>query len=215
MNESEARDAIVDVVQRIASQGLSAGASGNVSVRVKDGCLITPTGVAPAELAPAQIVPMDLRGNAATGALIPSSEWRFHSTVYSQRPEVGALVHVHSPYATALACNRRSIPAFHYMIAIAGGDSIRCAPYATFGSQALADAAVEALHDRQACLLANHGSISIAGELEQAFEIAVWVEELARQYWLALQVGEPVLLTEAEMGEVFARVARYGQQGDG
>ncbi len=214
VSEVAEQQALVTVAKRIELQGLSVGASGNISVRVAGGCLITPTGLAPSELSTEKIVRIDLAGEVTGGVLIPSSEWRFHTTVYAQRPDIGAVVHVHSPYATALACNRRSIPAFHYMVAIAGGDSIRCAPYATFGSQALADAAAKALQDRQACLLANHGAISIAADLEQAFGIAVWVEELARHYLLALQVGDPVLLNEAEMRDVLRRFASYGQQSD-
>jgi L-fuculose-phosphate aldolase len=142
----------------------------------------------------------------------PSSEWRFHRDIYLSRPEINAIVHVHSPYATALACTRRDIPPFHYMIAAAGGANVRCAPYATFGTQALSDHAVAALIDRRACLLANHGLVALGADLERARRTAVEVEELARQYLLAEQTGHLVLLSASEIDEAMAMFSSYGQQ---
>ena len=204
--------AIIATARRLNDSGLTAGSSGNVSVRIEDGFLVTPTGMSYAALAPADIVRVDSDGAVAPGQRLPSSEWRFHRDIYGARPEAGAIVHVHSPYATALACLRRAIPAFHYMVAIAGGDSIRCAPYATFGTQALSAHVVAALAGRRACLLANHGLVAFAGDLEAAFGLAAAVEDLARQYCLCLSMGEPVLLDAGEMQRVLAKFASYGAQ---
>jgi L-fuculose-phosphate aldolase len=141
----------------------------------------------------------------------PSSEWRFHRDILQARPEVGAVIHTHSMFATTLACLRRDIPPFHYMIALAGGDSIRCAPYALFGSQALSDAALLALKDRRACLLANHGMIAVGESLKQALDVTVEVETLCEQYLRALQIGEPHLLSKEEMADVFEQFKGYGK----
>jgi L-fuculose-phosphate aldolase len=140
----------------------------------------------------------------------PSSEWRFHRDIYQAKPHVGAVVHTHSMFATTLACLQKDIPPFHYMIAIAGGDSIPCAPYALFGTQALSDGAIAALKDRKACLLANHGMIAIGRDLKQALAITQEVETLCEQYWRALQIGEPYLLSKQEMDEVFEQFKGYG-----
>ena len=174
--------------------------------------LITPTGVVPSLLAPPTMVEMSLAGETLDQFWKPSSEWRFHRDIYRSRPEINAIVHVHSPYATALACTRRDIPPFHYMIAAAGGANVRCAPYATFGTQALSDHAVAALIDRRACLLANHGLIALGADLERARRTAVEVEELARQYLLAEQTGHLVLLSASEIDEAIAMFSSYGQQ---
>ena len=151
-------------------------------------------------------------GEAAEGSRLPSSEWRFHHDIYLTRPDAGAVVHTHSPAATALSCLRRDIPPFHYMVAAAGGASIRCADYAIYGSQQLSDNALAALADRKACLLANHGVIALGADLETAFELAVEVEALAGQYLTALAVAEPILLTDAEITEAIEKFATYGQQ---
>jgi L-fuculose-phosphate aldolase len=140
----------------------------------------------------------------------PSSEWRFHHDIYAQRPEVNAIIHTHSPFATTLACLHRDIPAFHYMIALAGGTDIRCAPYALFGTQELSNVAIEALHGRKACLLANHGMITVGSSLEDAMCVAIEVESLAEQYWRALQISEPKLLTDLQMAEVLEKFKTYG-----
>ena len=142
---------------------------------------------------------------------LPSSEWRFHRDIYVARPELNAIVHAHSPFATTLACLARDIPAFHYMIAVAGGKDIRCAPYATFGTQELSDRALVALEGRQACLLANHGMIAVGSSLAKALALAVEVEALAEQYWRALQIGAPNLLSDAEMDIVLKKFQTYGQ----
>jgi len=204
------RRAIVETARRMAAAGLVRGRAGNVSARTAAGLLITPSGLTPAGMRPSDIVPMGLDGSWE-GALKPSSEWRFHCAILARWPEAGAVVHAHPPFATALACLRRPIPAFHYMVAKAGGPSIRCAGYATFGTAALADRVVAALEGRRACLLANHGMVAIGADLEGAFELAVEVEELAEQYCRALQIGRPRLLSAAEMRRVATRFAGYGR----
>ena len=159
------------------------------------------------------IVAMPIAGEAepARGTRVPSSEWRIHRDIYRARPDTAAIVHTHAPFATSLACLNRGIPAFHYMVAVAGGKDIRCAPYATFGTQALSDHAVAALDGRKACLLANHGMIAIGAALPAALALAVEVETLAEMYWRALQLGEPVVLSDAEMDLVIAKFRTYGQ----
>jgi L-fuculose-phosphate aldolase len=213
--ERALREHVIAVARGMNAAGINRAKAGNVSARWRagrfDGFLITPTGVAYERLAPADIVAVALDGTA-TGALAPSSEWPFHRDIYRARGEASAIVHTHAPFCTALACLGRGIPPFHYMVAVAGGRDIRCAPYATYGTQALADAAVRALDGRRACLLANHGMIAFAGDLDRALQLAIEVESLAETYWRALQVGEPVLLSDAEMDRVIAKFATYGQQ---
>jgi L-fuculose-phosphate aldolase len=204
------RRQIIRSTRAFAKSGLGVGTSGNISVRVPGGFLITPSGLPYEDTRPADIVLLDSAGRVRSGTLKPSSEWRFHRDIYDSRREVGAVVHVHSPFATALACTRRGIPAFHYMIAAAGGDSIRCAAYATYGSAALSRNALRALRGRRACLLANHGLIAIGADLRAAFQLAQEVEELARQYWIAKQGGRPVLLGAAEMKRVLRKFRDYG-----
>jgi L-fuculose-phosphate aldolase len=203
---------VVATARAINDSGLNPGKSGNASVRIDGGLLITPTGVPYARLKPSSIVKMSMDGRVAASQLKPSSEWRIHRDLYAARADAQAIVHAHSPYATALACARRGIPAFHYMVAIAGGADIRCAPYATFGTQQLSDLALGALRDRRACLLANHGLIAIGDSLASAFALATEVEFLARQYVLTLQVGRPVLLKPAQMRIVLEKFKSYGQQ---
>ncbi len=181
-------------------------------MRFPDGMIITPSGVPYPTLAPRELVEMSLEGVTA-GRLRPSSEWRIHRDIYRARPEVGAIVHLHAAYASAYSSLRRDLPAFHYMIAVAGGSSIRCAPYATFGTQNLSDHAVAALQDREACLLANHGIVAVGDSPEAAGELAVEVEVLCEMYIHALQAGSPVILTEAEMVEVLDLFADYGSPG--
>jgi len=152
------------------------------------------------------------RDGQREGTYTPSSEWRLHRDIYEKRAEVGAVVHTHAPHATSLACLRRSIPAFHYEVAVAGGADIRCADYATFGTQELSDHAISALDGRRACLLANHGVVAIGTDLDDAFAMAEKVEALARLYWQALQVGEPVLLDEVEMSRVLEKFKTYGRE---
>ncbi len=203
---------ILTVSKRLLDLGLNKGTSGNVSVRDDDGFIITPSGQAVEQMTPRSMVYMDLHGKAE-GGKTPSSEWRFHRDIYQARPDVNAIVHTHSMFATTIACMRKDVPAFHYMISVAGGDNIRCAPYALFGTQALSDVALVALQDRKACLLANHGMIAVGKHIEQALSIAVELENLCEQYWRLLQVGEPTLLSEAEMQAVFVQFKGYGQWG--
>ena len=207
---SAARRAVIAAARSLVDLGLTQNTSGNVSLRDGDGFLVTPTGMPAPLLRPADIVAMDFAGNSR-GRRLPSSEWRFHRDIMAARPDVQAVVHAHAPYSTALSCLRRGIPAFHYMVAVAGGDSIRCGRYATFGTQALSRAAIAALRGRRACLLANHGLIATGATLDKALALAVEVEALARQYQIALQVGKPVLLGKAEMKRVIAKFATYGQ----
>lgn len=203
------RRRIVATCRRMNALGVNQGTSGNVSARVRDGLLITPSGVPYDTLTPEGIVALAPDG-AVRGAGKPSSEWRFHVDILAARPDVGAIVHTHSVHATALACLRRDIPAFHYMVAAAGGDTIRCARYATFGSQELSDHALAALDGRRACLLANHGVIAVGRDLDAALALAVEVETLARQYLLALQTGKPAVLSAAEMRRVVEKFKSYG-----
>jgi L-fuculose-phosphate aldolase len=206
------RNQIIRTARGFAAAGLGVGTAGNVSARVPGGFLITPSGVPYGDLRAGDIAQLDAAGKVRSGALEPSSEWRFHRDIYRSRPGAGAVVHVHSPFATAVACTRRGIPAFHYMVAVAGGDSIRCAAYATYGSAALSRNALAALRGRRACLLANHGLIALGSDLRAAFGLAEEVEELAKQYWIARQCGRPVLLDAAEMKNVLRKFRYYGRR---
>jgi len=201
--------AIIETSLEMERLGLTRGASGNISVRTETGFLVTPSGMPPRTLKPEDIVEMDMAGNP-TGTRKPSSEWRFHRDIYAARPEIGAIVHSHPPFGIALASHGRGIPAFHYMVAMAGGRDIRCAPYATYGTQELSDYAVTAMEGRLACLLANHGMIAAGKNLERALALAVEVESLAEGYWRALQIGEPVILSDAEMDVVIEKFKGYG-----
>jgi L-fuculose-phosphate aldolase len=201
---------VIETCLAMNARGINQGRSGNVSVRVDaSSFLITPTGMAYDHIRVADIVAMTMDGTWY-GHTPPSSEWRFHRDIFASRADVAAIVHTHGPHATALACLRKSIPAFHYVVALAGGDSIRCAPYATFGSQRLSNHALAALDDRRACLLANHGMIATGATLAAALELAVEVEALAGMYLQALSVGKPVLLSKAEMKRVLAKFRTYG-----
>ena len=191
--------------------GLNQGTSGNVSVRSREGFLITPSGQNMAALTADDMVEMSLAGDAL-GEGRPSSEWRFHRDIYATFPAAEAIVHAHSPFAVALACLRRGLPSFHYMVAMAGGVDIRCATYATFGTQALSDAVLAALQDRRACLMANHGLVAWGRSLSAALALANEVEALCGQYLRACQVGDPMLLSDAEMQEVLEKFKDYGDQ---
>lgn len=206
------QEQIIEHCLELNASGLNQGTSGNLSARFGDGFLITPSGVPYHQMSPADIVHVRLDGSY-THALAPSSEWLFHRDIYRARPEVDAVVHVHPTYCTALAIHGLEIPAVHYMVAVGGGNSIRCAPYATFGTQALSDAALEALEGRTACLLANHGMIAIAESLTKATWLAVEVETLARQYCISLTLGEPTLLSDAEIALVLEQFKGYGMKG--
>ena len=213
-DETELRVELVRVAQELDRAGFYPSKSGNVSARWLDGLLITPTGLPYARMRPEDIVELDLSGSQRAGALDPSSEWRLHSGIYKARPDTEAIVHTHSPMATALSCARIGIPPFHYMVAICGGAGIRCAEYATFGSQQLADGAVKALWDCKAALLANHGVVAIGTTVEGARIIAAEVENLATQYLALLSAGiEPATLGEAEMRRIAEKFESYGKVG--
>lgn len=204
------REQIVAACKKLDSSGLNRGTSGNVSCRENDHFLVTPTGVPVEEITPSKIVAVDFDGRVI-GFGKPSSEWRFHCDILRARPDVNAVVHTHAPHATALACLREDLPPFHYMIAVAGGDSVRCAPYALFGTEQLSRHAVGALVDRKACLLANHGMITLGSDLDEAMTIAVELEVLCQQYLLARQTGRPTLLSSDEMAQVIERFKTYGK----
>jgi L-fuculose-phosphate aldolase len=213
-DEYSLRVAVIATALAMNAAGINRGKSGNVSARWRDGAfdglLITPTGVPYEQTSPEHIVAMTMAGEAR-GAFLPSSEWRFHRDIYAARAEAQAIVHTHAPFATSLACLHSGIPPFHYMVAVAGGKDIRCAPYATFGTQELSDHAVVALDGRRACLLGNHGMIAFGASLPQALALAVEVETLAEMYWRALQIGEPVQLSDGEMDAVLEKFRTYGQ----
>jgi L-fuculose-phosphate aldolase len=204
------RVALAGVARESVHCGLNQGSSGNVSVRSREGLLITPSGQDMAALTAEDMVAMDMAGTVL-GEGRPSTEWRFHRDIYAAFPEAEAVVHAHSPFAVALACLRRDIPPFHYMVALAGGVDIRCAAYATFGTQALSDAVLAALRDRRACLMANHGLLAWGSGLPAALALAREVEALCGQYLRACQVGEPVLLSAVEMLEVLEKFKDYGK----
>ena len=203
------RQSIIEACRQMNGLGINQGTSGNISLRHEDGMLITPTSTPYETMKPSQIVFMKLDGGFDPKHR-PSSEWRFHRDILRARPEVNAVVHAHPPYATIVAIMGKEIPPIHYMIACAGGDTIRCAPYATFGTEALSKHAVAALEDRSACLLAHHGMIAIGPSLDKAMWLAVEVETLARQYHGCLQIGTPPLLSKAEIENVRGRMAGYG-----
>lgn len=205
------REAIISTGRRMNATGINQGTSGNLSHRVEDGFLVTPTGMEYEALRPEDIVLMRFDGSHE-GERLPSSEWRFHRDILAARPEVNAVLHAHALSSTAVSCLRRSIPPFHYMVAAAGGPDIRCAPYATFGTEELSRGAVAALEGRRACLLANHGLITVGADLPSALKLAIEVETLAAMYLRALQVGDPVLLDAAEMAVVLDKFRTYGQQ---
>jgi len=210
-DEHEVRARVVAAARRLRELGLNPGRSGNASARFGSGFLVTPSGLAYDRMEPADLAFVEIDGGAARGARRPSSEWRLHRDLYASRPEAGGIAHTHSPFATTLACLRRPIPAFHYEVAFLGGADLRCAEYATFGTQSLSDHALAALAGRRACLLANHGAIAAGASVEEAVELAERVEALARVYWQALQAGEPVLLDEVEMAQVLEKFRAYGK----
>lgn len=221
---SKIRRELIAAAQKMASCGLNQGTAGNLSRRGdwegKPGFWITPTGMAYADLQPEDIPFVEMnqladadspRQNSASQRKA-SSEWRLHLDLYRAHPDAGAILHAHSPFATSLACLRREIPPFHYMIARFGGNTVRCSDYALFGTQALSDAAVAAMHERSACLLANHGMVVGAAGLRQVLDAAIELEALCEQYWRACQLGTPVILDEREMAAVRDRFADYGKQ---
>ncbi len=210
MNETELRTRMVETCRQMNATGINQGTSGNLSARCGDGFLITPSSLPYDQMSPDDLVEMDFSGTY--GGRRPSSEWRFHRDILQSRTDIDVVLHCHSVYATTLACHHREIPAFHYMVGIAGGTTIRCAKYATFGTQELSDAALTALEGRLACLLGQHGQISLGRTLEQALWMATEVETLSRLYVQALPIGEPPVLSDEEMARVIDQMQRmsYG-----
>lgn len=208
MDFPDQRRDLLDTARSVNRRGLSQGTTGNLSVRLADGFLITPSAL-PYETCRAEdMILMGMDGEVR-GQRKPSTEWRLHWDVYTSRPEAGAILHAHPPWCTTLACLEREIPAFHYMVAMAGGDNIRCAPYAIFGSQALSDSVLTALRERTACLLAHHGMVCFAATLDRVLALGLEIEALAGVYVRTLQIGEPKLLGPDEMRKVLDRFADY------
>ncbi|AWK86759.1 class II aldolase/adducin family protein [Azospirillum thermophilum] len=206
------RRAVIDACLAMNRLGINQGSSGNLSIRIPGGFLVTPTSLPYDEMEPEDLVEMGFDGTYL-GSRRPSSEWRFHRDILQARTDVDVVLHAHPSYATAMAVHGLDIPSFHYMVALAGGDSIRCAPYATFGTQALSDHALAALEGRLACLLAHHGMIVLGRTTKAALALAVEVETLARQYSIARQFGDPPLLPPEEIAQVLEKMRRmrYGQ----
>ena len=205
------RQQIVEACRKMNATGLNQGTAGNVSARCGEGFLLTPTSLPYDAMQPEDIVMMSFDGTY-DGRRGPSSEWRFHRDILRERPDVNAVLHCHSMYATTLAIHHKPIPAAHYVVGLAGGSTIRCAKYATFGTQQLSENALEALRDRRACLLAHHGQISLGKSPTDALSLAIEVEALARMYVQALTIGEPPILSEEEMARVIEQMHRmsYG-----
>ena len=214
MSEAQARDAVVAAVRRLDALGMNRGSTGNASHRWardgSDGMLITPTGMGADELQPADLVWVGVDGRVQ-GAWQPSSEWHFHLAVYRARPDLHAVLHTHSTHAAALACLRYELPAFHYMVAVAGGDSVPCVPYHLFGTEALSQAVSGAMQHRDACLMANHGLVAAGATMAKAMRLVQEIESLCEVYLKALAVGEPALLSREQMVEVIARFRDYGK----
>ncbi|AWC25997.1 L-fuculose phosphate aldolase (plasmid) [Aminobacter sp. MSH1] len=210
MTDKALRDEMVSICRRMNSSGINQGTAGNLSVRSSKGFLITPSGMPYDIMGPDDIVEMDFDGTYVGRR--PSSEWRFHRDILKAREDISVVLHCHSVYATTLACHHKAIPSFHYMTGVAGGTTIRCATYATFGTQALSDNALVALKDRLACLLGQHGQISLGTNLEHALWLAIEVETLSRIYVQALTLGEPPVLPDDEMARVIEQMRRmsYG-----
>jgi L-fuculose-phosphate aldolase len=212
--ERDVRERLIAAVQRLDALGLNRGSSGNVSARGardRSGFWITPTGMGAQGLGADDLVWVALDDGAVSGQWQPSSEWPFHRAIYRARSDLQAIVHVHSVHATALACQRRELPAFHYMVAVAGGDNVPCTPYHLFGSEELSSAVAAAFADRMACLMANHGLTAGGIDLEHAIKVAIEVEALCESYLAALSAGEPVLLTRPEMAQVIDKFKSYGK----
>ncbi len=208
MVDKKLHGALLDTAVDMNRLGLNQGTSGNISVRDGDGFLITPSALAYEQCKPGDMVWVDLFGQAH-GARKPSTEWRIHRDIYTQHEQAGAVLHAHAPWSTTLACLEKPIPPFHYMVAIAGGHSIPCAPYATFGTQELSDNIAKALVSHRACLMAHHGLLCFGGQLEEVLALAVEVEALAQMYVQALQIEEPPLLSQEEMEQILVQFKSY------
>lgn len=205
------RQQLIETAREMNHCGLNEGTSGNLSVRTPEGMLITPSGLPYERMTPDDIVEVGHTG-VSVGEMRPSSEWRIHDDIYKERSDAFAILHAHPVHCTALACLNRPVPAFHYMVAVAGGIDIPCAPYATFGSQALSNNVLIALQNRKACLMANHGLVCLAENLAAALALAIEIEQLARSYLQCLAVGEPVILEREEMERVLEKFKTYGSQ---
>ena len=208
-----ARENLLNITNKLLTAGLNHGASGNCSCRDKEGFLITPTGVDNSKLTTDMMVRMNLSDHLpqTESKYQPSSEWQFHQAILEKYPEINAVVHTHSVFASSLSVLGQDIPAFHYMIAVAGGDSVRCAPYAMFGTKELSENILEAIQDRKACLLSNHGLVAVGKDLNEAFNVAEEVEHLSRLFIEAKKIGEPLLLSDNEMAEVLNRFNSYSR----
>jgi L-fuculose-phosphate aldolase len=211
-DEGKLRTRMVEVMRAMDARGLNRGTSGNVSARLGDGMLVTPSGVPPERLTPDSMVFVGADDSIPGDQLKPSSEWRMHMQILRRRPDVGGVVHCHSRHATILACAGKPIPAVHYMVGVSGGASVPVAPYATFGSEDLADAVVAALDGRNAALMANHGQIAVAPSLSHALLIAEEIEEQAAVYWGCLAIGGPNILSDGQMAEIMTQFRGYGQK---
>ncbi len=209
MDEQAAREQLIATALQMNASGVNQGTSGNLSVRLGEGFLITPSGV-PYDRLQAEDLPwMDLEGRWQ-GPLKPSSEWRFHRDLYRHRPDAAAVLHAHPLHASALACLKRDLPAFHYMVAVAGGKDIRCTPYATFGTEELSRLALRGMEGRKACLLGHHGLLCLERDLPSVLALAAEVEHLCHMYLLCLQQGEPEVIPDAEMERVLEKFRHYG-----
>ncbi len=208
VNEAQLRTALLNASRRMVELGLNRGTSGNASVRCGGNILVTPSALPVSEMNEQDLVLLTPKGEVLKGGK-PSSEWRFHCDILNVRPEIDAVLHMHSTFATTLACMGRDVPAVHYMIATTGGDSIRCTPYSLFGEPALSGHALEALRERKACLLGNHGMIALGKTLDDALAVAVEVEFACEIYWRSLQGGQPQILTAQQMHEVRQKFIDY------
>jgi len=203
------RNEVIKYAKMLNSKKLSALRSGNISIRYKEGFLITPSGAKYSSLKNKDIVFVSLKGEFDEKKGAPSSEWRFHQDIYLNKMDAKAIVHAHSNYATAVSTHGKEIPAFHYMVAMAGGNNIRCAKYATYGTRELSKNIIKALNLRNACLIGNHGQIAYANNLSKAFELAEEVENLSNQYITALKMGKPKILSSKEMNKVLSKAKNY------
>ena len=212
------KEEVIKFAQKLNSTNLSPLRSGNVSIKVEqnniEGFFITPSGIKYESLKETDIVFLELNKEydflkIFNSGLNPSSEWRFHQDIYLKKKEAKAIVHAHSPHATAVSAHGKTIPAFHYMIALAGGDDIKCAEYGTFGTKELSQNIIKALEKRKACLMSNHGQITFGQNLKQAFELAEEVENICHQYINTIKLGEPKILSFAEMQKILEKIKNY------
>ena len=212
MTDTSLRQDLIDTCLAMNASGINSGTSGNISVRTgNDSFLVTPSGLSYDTMTTDQVVSMNIDGSFE-GEWKPSSEWRMHADLYRARPEAGAVLHCHAPHATAISCMRRDVPPFHYMIAITGASIIKCADYELFGTQELSNAMIAAFGEANTCLLANHGMTCFSKDLPSVLKLGIEIENLCHQYQLACTLGEPVLLSDAEMAEAHATFATYGKQ---